>query len=74
MKEMIVKILTVLWNHLGWRMSCPKGKTKNKKRIPKKAKTFFENPSYVIRFTQPFIHSWIASSGKKRLDLLFAKL
>ena len=33
-------------------------------RIPKKAKTFFENPSYVIRFTQPFIHSWIASKLK----------
>ena len=31
-------------------------------RIPKKAKTFFENPSYVIRFTPPFIHSWVASS------------
>ena len=29
------------------------------KEIPKKAKTFFENPSYVIRFTQPFSHSWI---------------
>ena len=33
-------------------------------RIPKKAKTFFENPSYVIRFTPPFIHSWVASSTK----------
>ena len=46
-------------------------------RIPKKAKTFFENPSYVIRFTQPFIHSWIASKLKpaeKKTDWLLSAL
>ena len=44
------------------------------KEIPKKAKTFFENPSYVIRFTQPFSHSWIHHSSYRSLHFMKPKL